>query len=709
MNKTTIISCILILIGSLLVKGQQTYTTDLNPIPISLIQKYKDIINPSSLKPNFVTDSYDNDSLFQVENTNRDSNSDTFIGGINKEFDREMWFKKTAYKFEVDTGTIWLFKVSTLTGKAVGVVLDSLNLPEGSQLSYFYYLPEEQEPVYKIHGVDGINLTFGVSIITNESSELYIEYFECNHSKFDFKIRKWIYLFATKTVNSLDYTTNNESSLKSGRHGTSKLNTSSCNNDINCYNSITNRWREMAETVFYIRLSYNDINSGKTYISEGSGVFVNKGGLGYVANDKPFMLTVKHVFVISLGNGKYIDLTTKTKSEYDQFVYVDYKNDVCNSTRTITGKYVSGNFDVITSGNSYNTNDPSYRQNDDYALLQYNKTMEKFSKYGVLFAGWQGQLCNLAGGIASFGHPHGDVMKVCVDTDPISISTLYHYLILQYNVGIGEEGMSGGPLFNFTKDLIGINATKDSGGSCGDNSTVCTAGNFEYIYDNICSYIDPEHKCYALSKSYSDLTPSHCHNCILDASLGETGVDCGGDCFPCHIPDNANLETKSDFIRSDKVNARYDISVSPSTSVDVDNLAKEFNAGDEITFSKNITFNKGATLTAELKSSLVEEDYPRSCDSPCISIANVTTPNKDGINDFLVMGQHSVVMYIVKIFDRAGKTLFDSGEEYILEDALVNIYDASPLKSGYVYFYYVQAWNCADEKVTERGFFHVFK
>ena len=29
--------------------------------------------------------------------------------------------------------------------------------------------------------------------------------------------------------------------------------------------------------------------------------------------------------------------------------------------------------------------------------------------------------------------------------------------------------------------------------------------------------------------------PAHCSNNIPDSSLGETGKDCGGSCFPCPI------------------------------------------------------------------------------------------------------------------------------------------------------------------------------
>lgn len=60
-------------------------------------------------------------------------------------------------------------------------------------------------------------------------------------------------------------------------------------------------------------------------------------------------------------------------------------------------------------------------------------------------------------------------------------------------------------------------------GDC-DNDAECTAG-------NICGVNNGA--LYGFPSNFDFCWPAHCENHALDSALGETGVDCGGQCAPC--------------------------------------------------------------------------------------------------------------------------------------------------------------------------------
>lgn len=163
--------------------------------PISVSSKYSSKIDLLSLPFNFTTPSFDNDSLYRDYNKGYHPSSASYVSGFGKIFEADKWFKESSSCIVLDTGTVWIFKANTITGVGVNISLDSLTIPEGAQLSYFYF-DSEGSMVYFINGHD-IDMSM-IQISPFRIQTLYIEYFEPKSFKnpYNFKIFSWGYTFS---------------------------------------------------------------------------------------------------------------------------------------------------------------------------------------------------------------------------------------------------------------------------------------------------------------------------------------------------------------------------------------------------------------------------------------------------------------------------------------------------------------------------------
>ncbi len=700
--------CLLVALASY---AQETDPEDLDIKPLSLNPKYKDIIKPKELEPSYTTKSFNNDSLLKVT-TKINPFVDSSPSGYGKEFDKDMWFKQLSHKFELDTGTVWLFKAVTLTGKslAIGLDIDSLDIPKSAQLSYFFYEENYDQFHHYTHGCYEVNL-MRQKYLDSDNQELYIEYFEPKEfkSNYDFKIKRWMYRFADRFQKN-----DKNLSLKNGVHGTTIKN-KNCKNDIYCNDPdwLIPHWREMSSSVFYLYLfyEYDYLDASYENIKHASGYFINKGN-DYKSKDRPFLLSALHNFQMKRFDNSIIDLTKLSKSSYTRRLYIDYKNDICESEKKIKGRRLLGDINIIDKGEYLTPQNPNFDPSNDYILLQFNRNMKIFSQYGVLFPGWKSNISvNSPPGVATFGHPQGDVMKICIDDDEIELGIADEHLQLFFDIGIGESGMSGGPIFNKNKDLIGWSSTCDkSPGNCGGNDKILIGGNFERLYPKIQKHIDPNYFYFADKKTYENFTPEHCHNCMQDRDKYEQGVDCGGDCKPCYVPRSLVIRNEMDFMHNKSIKASRSVHIDLDENVVSPNTLS-ISSGDHILLERNITFdNNEKDLSIYIDNRIVENFAPRKCDAaPCIIVGNVASPNGDGKNDYLPMSQTSVRRYRVKIFEaRSGKLIYQSGMNYLDNDGVVPIYDPKKLRPG-VYGYQVEAWNCNGQKISDVDNFHIFK
>ncbi len=168
---------------------------DICLLPISLIPKYESIIKPKELVPHFIIKS--TPKMDSINLRHQEINHWGHHFGIGIKFENDKWFKKSSYKFELDTGTVWLFKASTITSKRVSIKIDLKRLPKKSQLSYFYYNKYGYFG-YNTHGCEHTNFKKHPNLRScYNCKNLYIEYFEPKKpiKKFDFKIVGWSHTY----------------------------------------------------------------------------------------------------------------------------------------------------------------------------------------------------------------------------------------------------------------------------------------------------------------------------------------------------------------------------------------------------------------------------------------------------------------------------------------------------------------------------------
>ena len=189
----------------------------------------------------------------------------------------------------------------------------------------------------------------------------------------------------------------------------------------------------------------------KTSTQYCSGVLLNNTSY----DGKAYVLTVEHC------------IRTQSTASLATF-YFNYESPSCNGGDGSKDSRMVGSF-FRNAGDSI-----------DFSLVElYNKPPDEFNAY---YAGWNLDLQH-SPDYTTIHHPMGDVKKISVDKDNISIpqsksdvkaSPLwdYHFFsfwwIHEWDLGSTEAGSSGSPLFDPNKRVIGI--LSGGAASCGNNN-----------------------------------------------------------------------------------------------------------------------------------------------------------------------------------------------------------------------------------------------
>jgi len=661
-------------------------------IPFSLTEKYKDRVNTNEIH-SLVLDSFKNDSLFFKHNKIKsyDEAGNTYIYGFG--VDSSIIFRDYAKKIEIEEGTLWIMTIESKTAQSIGIKITNFDLPENVYFTIYPgtipYLIQDPEVGFKEDITDEIKHN-GFEYTVHDSKAI-IELFVSKglQNEPNLFIDKIIYGFKGpgKPGEIIDYkkykeenSKDSSSLLKSGGHtDTPAL---SCQKDVACQE--VSSWTFGSKSVVYIVIPFN--YNGSYYESRGTGFFVNKSGSGYSSNDNPILITCGHLYNPKISPSNYIDISNNHNKIS---VFVDYQNESCNETKVRYGKNIIGIFssiDRVMLGESYIHSAPT-NESKDYAILRPTKTIDKLTKYKIEYAGWTANPDYTQVGYAAIGHPQGDVKKINVENGYAPLSS--NYFSLYFDKGVSEHGFSGSPIFNTSKTVVGWLCTGN--GDCAsvgneNSSNHTTCGRFDDLHFYLTPYIDPTNSGLASSSNPSPPTPSelppHCRNCLQD--FDETGIDCGGSCYPCGMQDVVTLKTLKDI--AGPVKSRYDLIADPdpNTSLALKSESYSFEAGMNIFLNGGFEVSKGAVFYASIDNELMTE-ADRGCQDPCIAVDGFFTPNGDGDDDFVRISQTFVTKYSIKVYtgNTGTNLVYQENNVPVYGNGLVNIWDGT----GAIYSY----------------------
>ena len=684
--------------------AQFVYNSNGDIIPFSLSDEYKDLIDTSNIKTCMLP-SYNNDSLYWEANFEamyiKKDNSNTKVGfGI----DTLIMFKEVADKFNLPGGILWLYKIESRTAERLDLLFKEFDIPEGALLSIYsshMNLIGDMPDVYDKKAWDKLHIQakFWKMKIGNK---LFIEYFEPYNivDSPNIIIKNLGYNYQGLKKKGLKTLPPH---LKKNIPGSilkkALAAESDCQYDVVCP-GIPDLKTE-SKSICLIEFWYVNENNERK-IGRGTGFFINKSN-NYSDTEQPIILTSGHTFNVSNYLGK-IDFS----NGYDLMdVFINKQNKKCNDDLgfAVGTLLPDGNkFKVVKLGDSYDKFGVfgEYKESDDYAIIQAPGTVGDYAKYSILYAGWTSSFSPGMTGWTSIGHPSGEPQKVFID-EGTAYSPSGDYFRLHLDKGVPEKGSSGSPIFNKYKQAVGWLCTSNT--ECAtvgisDYSNVTYCGIIGTIHSEINQYVDPIMQFNAPSYTAALPTlPDHCKNCVRDKD--ETDIDCGGSCLPCGFAEKKTINSKMDI--KSNVKASYDIAVVPNNGelivLNGDNTYT-FEAGRDIKFHSGFVIKDGVNFKAQIKESLMSEPSDRGCQDGCVRLANVFSPNGDGINDYWGFDQAFVEKYDIVIWDRNNKVIYSTSNQAIYENGTVYAWDGTGANANGTYYGTLTYYDCKGVKRT---------
>ena len=676
-----------------------------NPQPFSLNSPYWDEIRPDTLTPNYVTDSYNNDSLLWEYNDPKIVEKyGKLINGMIID-STHYSFKKLATHFDVGHGDIWLLKVTSPTSAGLAVELAQFDLPQGALISFYRI---EQTGRFTDHPYTFANSNFNKFLLwcIKDGKELYVEYYQPKSlvDSFDISIKSISYYFSDGIFATMPEPPKkkDELKLKSGYWGWSTI-ADNCGTKIPC--SGTENWKKDGKSVIFIKIQTSNV------IGRGTGFFINKG-MGYLSENQPYIITSGHLF--SGVNNEDLRNSIVLKE-----VYVNYEDQLCDDSFSRKGSLVDG-FGIISVGNSFNKIGlNNYIVNEDFALLQSDRTIQELAVHNVLYAGWD-RYFNYEGnsGYAYIGHPNYDVKSVNTYSSYGIEDSLGRFFKIYNGTGINEKGFSGSPVFcgnpaSGSVEAVGWAVQTGIGNfSCGDENQVTQCGMFSALFSNmdVQNNLNPTSKfSQESSQPTTEALPNHCSDCLHN--YDEDDIDCGGSCQPCGMADDLTISSAGDIAEKTNINARFNLTVNGSSApVCFKSQSYTLTAGESLKL-KNTKVSDGATFLASVNE---EQKYAdaQGCQAACIDVANIFTPNGDGIHDFLIARFAFVKSYSVMIRDGDyNNVVYSSSNNYVYENGIVTLWDGDGSVNGKVYLIYLNTIDCYGNSSGWEyvGFAHCYK
>lgn len=678
---------LLIVLLVLQLKAQLVYDEWGNILPFSLAERYKDEIEKFDV-PSFVIPIMNNDSLCRKYNKGRtfEELEESYIGGIDLRIE-PISLKKNGICIKLKNGKLWRYAIEGKSAGGIGFDFGFPKLLTGTYIAVFapdttyliqppkIYHSENLLERHKKRGLRG----------SVDGKKLIMEYYEPNTLKEeeDIIIKRISYHFvAFGNRNPSSFKT---PELKSGFYGSSAY--SSCQKDVVCTD--IGSYQNEAKSVVFLRAEFeideDDNGYPETHFRIGTGFFLNKAG-GYGDNDSPILATAGHFYSFYKLGLTSVDIISYIQ-EFS--VITKYQNKVCGIDDTENrGIVLPSLFNRIALGSSYDKEGlPSYSANKDYAILQAGSSIKQLSYYDLVYGAWsKNHDYNSSSNVGYFciHHPKGDVKKINKDNHRTSLVTFDGFQ-LKYDLGLTESGSSGAPVFNSSRQIVGFHVASTGDKACNLlGQMISTNGKFDNLYNDCYSTLDPSEIGSASSSNPSPPLPSelppHCRNCVQD--VDETGIDCGGSCYPCGMQDVINLKTLKDI--PGPVKSRYDLIADPdpNTTLVLKSGNYSFEAGMNIFLNGGFEVAKGAVFYASIDNELMSE-ADRGCQSSCVTASMpYFTPNGDGYLDFFYIRQAFVASYDIVVANNWGQIVYSAYNIPVFTNGYINAWDGTGGSNG---------------------------
>ena len=306
---------------------------------------------------------------------------------------------------------IWRIKIRSQGAYSLGIIFSEFSLPDGARLFLF-----NEETSHYLGAFTSFNNkksgTFAVAPVAGDEITIQYEVPLTENNKAPFVI---------SGVNH-DY----KNILKNNDRRPMGIEAGSCNIDINC--DLGDPWNDAKNAV--VRIITTKKTPTQTFAEICTGTLVNNTS----ENQNPYVITAAHC------------IEEAAFAETSVFTF-NYESPYCAPLDGDPGNSVSGSKLLAISDSL------------DFALVELSLVPPP--EYKPFFAGWN-RKNEIPDSTVSIHHPQGDIKKIAIDRDePVISDFISGYTpsgflkINRWDIGVTENGSSGGPLFNPDQKLIG--------------------------------------------------------------------------------------------------------------------------------------------------------------------------------------------------------------------------------------------------------------
>ncbi len=178
---------LLLAISTVPVNSQLIYDKWDDIVPFSQSEKYKEIIDASSIH-SMVLSSYNNDSLFRKANNgkSRSEIGGAFAAGFH--IDTTIDIRKYGKRIDIEEGSLWIYTIESKTAESLTPRIKKFNVPDGAYLSFITIDWEQDPETFTKESLQDYHKSIDLYVAGIDGRRAIIEYFEPKEVISDFPI-----------------------------------------------------------------------------------------------------------------------------------------------------------------------------------------------------------------------------------------------------------------------------------------------------------------------------------------------------------------------------------------------------------------------------------------------------------------------------------------------------------------------------------------